>query len=634
MTTAADIGRGLGGVKKGGEWLCRCPAHADHNPSLSIAEKGGKVLLTCRAGCTNDAVIEELRRRDLWSKSAGDDPPRARIGAVYSYRDASGTLRYQVVRQIPKGFYQRRPNGRPDAFINNMAGVEPLPYRLPELLADPDATIYIAEGEKDCDALAELGLIATTNHGGAGKWRSEISRWFTGRRVVILPDNDDAGRAHANDVAAKLAGIADARCIIDLPGLPAKGDCSDWIAAGGTADQIEALVATMPLIRREPDVSAAGIIDAGEDAAPISPRGWLLGNTFCRCFISGLLAQGAGGKTALRIAQALALATGRQITGEHVFLRCRVLIVSLEDNLDELRRRVRAARLHHGISAEDLKGWFFLWAPAGSKVAEQREGSRAVVPGELERLLRTEIIERQIDLVMIDPLVKAHGCEENDNTAIDAVAIILARLAADLNCAVDTLHHERKGAADAGDSNRGRGASSFRDAARLLYTVTGMTDAEREQFGLTEAERRSLIRLDSAKVNISPPSIEARWFRIVGVPLGNGTELYPRGDEVPTVEPWVQPDLWREITATVANDILDQIERGPSDGRRYSPAKQTPDDRAAWRVVQERCPTLSEKQCKAVIVQWTKAGMLESRDYLDPLLRKSRAGLFVTKRPG
>jgi hypothetical protein len=161
-----------------------------------------------------------------------------------------------------------------------------------------------------------------------------------------------------------------------------------------------------------------------------------------------------------------------------------------------------------------------------------------------------------------------------------------------------------------------------------------MTDAERQQFGLTEAERRSLIRVDSAKVNIAPPSIEARWFRIVGVPLGNGSDLYPRGDEVPTVEPWTPPDLWREITTGVANDILDQIERGPSDGRRYSPAKQTPDDRAAWRVVQERCPYLSDKQCKTVIAEWTKSGMLESRNYQDPVLRKPRAGLFVAKRPG
>lgn len=378
------------------------------------------------------------------------------------------------------------------------------------------------------------------------------------------------------------------------------------------------------------------ILDAGEDDAPIAPRGWLLGNTFCRGFISGLLAQGASGKTALRVAQALALATGRELTGEHVFERCRVLIVSLEDGSDELRRRVRAARLHHGIPAGEVTGRLFMWAPAGMKIAQQREGSRGIVPGKLEHMLRDEIKSRRIDLVMIDPLLKAHDAEENDNKAIDAVAIILARLATDLNCAVDTCHHAPKGSAgEPGDANRARGASAFRDAARLLYTVTGMTEAEREQFGLSEAERRSLIRVDSAKVNIAPPSIEAQWFRIVGVPLGNSTDLYPHGDEVPTVEPWYPPDLWRGISTFTANEILDRIDAGMPNGSRYSPASQAA-DRAAWKVVNALLPDLSDKQCRKVINTWTKNGVLEERPYDDPVQRKTRTGLYVvaTKRPG
>ena len=352
-------------------------------------------------------------------------------------------------------------------------------------------------------------------------------------------------------------------------------------------------------------------------------------------FISGLSAHGATGKTALRIVQALALATGRPLTGEYVFERSRVLILCLEDNIDELRRRVRAAMLHHGVTALDLRGHLFLWSPTGLKIAEQRDGSRQVVPGELDQQLRHVIVEREIDAVVLDPLVKSHSVEENDNTGIDAVAVILTRLASEMNCAVDVLHHERKGSASAGDADRGRGASSFRDAARLLYTLTPMTDAEREQFGLTEAERRCLIRVDSAKVNIAPPSIEARWFRIVGVPIGNGTDLYPHGDEVPTVEPWMPPDIWVEINNSAANQILDRIERGPSEGQRYSAEKQAATtDRAAWRAVQNGHPHLSEKQCKTIIAEWVKSGMIETREYQDTAQRKTRMGLFVGKRPG
>ena len=110
--------------------------------------------------------------------------------------------------------------------------------------------------------------------------------------------------------------------------------------------------------------------DAGDDAELPPPRGWLLGNVFCRRFMSSLLADGAVGKTALRYAQLFPLATGNPLTGEHVFQRCRVLIVSLEDDVDELRRRILAARLHYNIDLAELKGWLFLAAPgaAGGKL--------------------------------------------------------------------------------------------------------------------------------------------------------------------------------------------------------------------------------------------------------------------------
>ena len=103
--------------------------------------------------------------------------------------------------------------------------------------------------------------------------------------------------------------------------------------------------------------------DASADVEPPPPRGWLLGNTFCRKFMSSLYGDGAVGKTAVRYAQYLALATGRPLTGEHVFQRCRVLIISLEDGADELRRRILAARIHHRIELEELRDWLFLSAP-------------------------------------------------------------------------------------------------------------------------------------------------------------------------------------------------------------------------------------------------------------------------------
>jgi RecA-family ATPase len=96
--------------------------------------------------------------------------------------------------------------------------------------------------------------------------------------------------------------------------------------------------------------------DAGDDTGLPPPRGWLLGNVFCRNFLRSILGAGGTGKTALRYAQYLALATGRPLTGEHVFQRCRVLIISLEDGKEELRRRITAARIHHGITLDEVRG--------------------------------------------------------------------------------------------------------------------------------------------------------------------------------------------------------------------------------------------------------------------------------------
>ena len=637
MTTAADIGRGLGGAKKGGEWLCRCPAHEDHDPSLAIIEKSGKVLLTCRAGCSNDAVIEQLRHRGLWSEPSAE---RSRIIATYSYRDQDGALRYQVARLHPKTFRQRRPNGSPDSWFWNMNGVEPLPYRLGEIVSDPDATVFVCEGEKDCDRLGELGLVATTNHGGAGKWRPEISHWLAGRNVVVLPDNDDPGRAHACDVAQKIRGIAASVRVVDLPDLPIKGDVSDWLDAGGTVDELERLaraqdsqgdvrgdLARLPIIE---------IHDAGDiDPTQIKPRQWLLGITFCRKFISGVIAEGGGGKTATRYAQYLAAATGRNLTGEHVHVRSRTLIVCLEDDLDEVRRRIGAAMLYHGVTREEIMGWLFYCTPKGLKLLATNTPGGGVVVGDLYSELRKLIPELKIDIVGIDPFIKSHGVDENDNNAIDQVCIMLAQLADECNCAIDIPHHARKGAAQPGEADRSRGASALVDAARLMRTITGMTADEAKLFGVSNADRTALIRVDDAKVNLTPRSADAMWFKLVGVSLGN-TEvdpIYQHGDVVQTVERWFPPDLMAGITIAIAAIILDAIDAGLPNGDRYSDHNAAT-KRAAWKVVKEHVPDKTDEQAREIVRTWVKNKVLFLEDYSDTNSDPAKGlRLDQTKRP-
>jgi AAA domain len=200
--------------------------------------------------------------------------------------------------------------------------------------------------------------------------------------------------------------------------MPAKGDVSDWFAAGGTVEAFNVLVDAAPDWSdgnaQTNGSTSLGVWNAGRDVELPPPRGWLLGNSFCRRLMSSLLGTGGVGKSALRCLQAISLATGRNLTGEHVFRRTRVLIISLEDDADELRRRVLAARLHHGVAAEELDGWLFLAAPGGNagKLMTQDARTGRLTTGELAAHIEAVVAQHDIGLVILDPYVKAHSIPE------------------------------------------------------------------------------------------------------------------------------------------------------------------------------------------------------------------------------
>ena len=300
----------------------------------------------------------------------------------------------------------------------------------------------------------------------------------------------------------------------------------------------------------------------------------------------------------------------------------------------ELRRRIRAACIHHGIEPAELSGWFYAATPRGLKIAEAGEYGDPKL-GSLDEGLRQTIARLGIDVVSLDPFVKAHGVEENANNAIDFVADALARIALECNCAVDAPHHISKGGGVAGDADKARGASAFKDAARLVYTLTPMTAAEAEMFGIIESERRSFVRLDSAKVNIAPPSDKAQWFRLVGVSLDNGNADYPNGDDVQSIEPWEPPDALRDMTPEIEARVFARIEQGLPDGRRYSAQGNAKEDQRAWTLLVGPLP-VTEGQARQIIRGWLAKGKLSEGLYHDPVERKQRKGLFIAgqKRTG
>ena len=264
------------------QWRGRCPVHeGTSTTSLCVREsETGDALITCFAGCDTAAVVARagMTLADLFADAGHPPPPRItafrdpaelpcpppmdqadrrRLGPIiaeYLYQDATGNVRYRVTRHEPKAFrpWHRDAGGR---WILGLGGRAPLPYRMPELLAaDPSEPVFVVEGEKDVDVLTALGLVATTNVGGAGKGAPELADALSGRRVVILPDNDAPGQRHAEGLADALQPLAASVRILSLSGLPARGDVSDLLAAGGTVAELRRLAAIAPAW--EPTVSS------------------------------------------------------------------------------------------------------------------------------------------------------------------------------------------------------------------------------------------------------------------------------------------------------------------------------------------------------------------------------------------
>ena len=246
------------------KWSALCPAHEDKKPSLSIClSEDRKVLLHCHTGCSHKDILAalNLKEKDLFpspniSNGAyqdaedfranhlaekllkGDTPTPNGIdeidSCIYDYVDTDGKLLYQVLRKPGKGFRQRRPDGN-GGWLWNLKDTPRVLYNLTDVISAPIGDwIFVVEGEKDVESLRKLGLVATTNSGGAGKWHTLAnSSILHGRKIVIIPDNDEAGHNHAKQVAASLHGKAAVVKILDMMMLwaqaPIKSDISDYI---------------------------------------------------------------------------------------------------------------------------------------------------------------------------------------------------------------------------------------------------------------------------------------------------------------------------------------------------------------------------------------------------------------------
>lgn len=267
----------LDGVRKAGSgWVARCPCRNDDtNPSLSIGQGAdGRVLVTCHRGmscnveeiCTAVGlqVSDLMPQRDQFDSSITNDahqrhkkpereqrvssnapkqiekPVKLNLVATYDYTDESGRLLFQKLRYIDengrKSFRQRKPDGN-GGWEYSLGDVPKVLYNLPAVLSarQYNAPVWVVEGEKDADTLIELGYIATTMPGGAGKWLDIHTEPLSGLVVEIIADKDEVGIKHAVDVRKKLV---DAGCDAQIWLCPDDKDISDHISSGRAIDDL------------------------------------------------------------------------------------------------------------------------------------------------------------------------------------------------------------------------------------------------------------------------------------------------------------------------------------------------------------------------------------------------------------
>jgi hypothetical protein len=504
-----------------------------------------------------------------------------RIGPVfYDYRDEAGVILSRVKRTPDKRFSQLGPDGKGGFHSASgcMTGVRRVPYRLPELLAaDVNRAVFIVEGEKDADRLAAVGLVASCNAEGSGKFRAELAPHFASRMVVILPDNDKAGRDHANDVAAKLRGVAKVVTILCLPDLGPKEDVSDWLDAGGTVDKLKDLARAAldrPITSLEdastdePANDPARLISATpyvwREPAAIKPREWVYGRSIQRGHLRAVVAQGGAGKTILSVGEALAMVTGRDLLGHAIpGGPKRVWLWNLEDDREELSRIIQAACKHWNIKPADVDGRLFVDSALDGailKLAHSTNADGLVINRPLVDALTAEMMAREIDYLHIDPFVSSHSANESDNMEIDAIAKEWALVAKNANAGVGLAHHVSKAGAMEATALSARGAVALINACRSVLVLNRMNEEEAKRYGIEDERRRRFFRVYDDKNNRAPPSDQSDWYQMWSVNLGNGDDGY--GDSIGVVVPWSPPDAFEGVTVDHLRRVQAAIDAG------------------------------------------------------------------------
>jgi len=461
--------------KSGAGFMARCPVHEDTKASLSIAPGHDQpVVLFCHAGCQPDAILERLGLSfaDLSrprTEVGGDEwTPAGPAVAIYDYRDETGELLFQVCRTVTKEFRQRVPDATAKSGWRwSLGDVRRVLYRLPRVLdaVRDGREVYLVEGEKDVHTLEAHGLVATTNPGGAGKWRPEYTEMLREAIVTIVADKDAPGQAHARSVRDHLLGVAAAVYVAEA----AEGckDATDHVNAGHS---LAHLVTTWS--SEEP-----ATLDLAPDlwefiTTPDEEYDWIVpgllerGDRFMLTGFEGL------GKSMLIRQMAVTIAAGvHPFDWQEDIGAKRVLFIDCENSVRQSRRRFRplaaaSIALHHRVPEGGLR---LIHRPEGIDLTRDDDAAWLI-----ER-----VTAHRPDVLFIGPFYRLHRANINEELpARHTVAVLdAARIAVDCALIVETHAGHGTPASGRDRSMRPVGSSLLLRWPEFGYGLTPATDA-------------------------------------------------------------------------------------------------------------------------------------------------------------
>jgi hypothetical protein len=452
-----------------------------------LEERGGVVDLIKRelpGAEVNGAVAQFIDEFLGLERDQGETPALPwRDVAVYTYRLEDGTPHLVVTRKErgdEKRFHQALPDGRKPS---DAADYAPVPYRLDRIAkANKTTPIFIVEGEKCVLAAEEWGLLATTNPGGANNWNDALTPYLSGRRVVIVPDNDEPGDKHARLVMSKLHGVAAEIRRVDLPGLGHKGDLADWKETHERDELIALCKAAEPIGKKPTPLKTVALADLMQRR----PSGWLIDGLVPEASMTAIYGQPGSYKTFLALDMLLCLAHGVDYHGTE--LEQRLVVYIAGEGVGGLRRRIGAWHEHHGLNVANAR-FILIEEP----VPLRETGAIEALIETIEMLAHGETPAA----VVYDTLARCMSGDENSADDMgDAIRAIDSVRAHFQGSAALVIHHAGK------NSDRG-----LRGSSALLGALDAALEAKKHD---------EHLEVVTQKQKDHEPS-EATWFSMKSV---------------------------------------------------------------------------------------------------------------------